>query len=70
MENQNPPRDSDPSDMTDFEKNATSEVLKSAIAQPDSINRQERARATKTKRDERRSNNAAEPGGSRVRSDP
>lgn len=27
MDNQTPPRDDDPSDMTDFEKNATSEEL-------------------------------------------
>jgi len=31
MDNQEPPRDSDPSEMTDFEKNTTQEELKRVI---------------------------------------
>jgi hypothetical protein len=44
MQNQDPPRDSDPSDMTDFEKNATTEELERLLPrEPDpSPSRQER----------------------------
>jgi hypothetical protein len=35
MENQKPPRDSDPSEMTDFEKNATREELERVAPDPD-----------------------------------
>ena len=31
MQSQDPPRDSDPSDMTDFEKNATTEELEQLL---------------------------------------
>ena len=34
MDNQEPPRDSDPSEMTDFEKNATQEELKRVVPEP------------------------------------
>ena len=36
MDNQ-PPRDDDPSDMTDFEKNATSEELEQLVGQESSV---------------------------------
>ena len=32
-----PPRDDDPSDMTDFEKNATSEELEQLVGQESSV---------------------------------
>jgi hypothetical protein len=35
MENEDPPRDSDPSEMTDFEKNATLDELQRVVAEPD-----------------------------------
>ena len=34
MDNQTPPRDDDPSDMTDFEKNTTSEELQQLEQDP------------------------------------
>jgi len=34
MDNQTPPRDDDPSDMTDFEKNTTSEELQQLEQNP------------------------------------
>src|SRR5262245_51700559 len=43
MENQDPPRDSDPSEMTDFEKNATQEELKKVVPDPQ-LNRQRQER--------------------------
>ncbi len=43
MDNQEPPRDSDPSEMTDFEKNATLEELELIVPEPDpNRTRQER----------------------------
>lgn len=43
MDNQHPPRDSDPSEMTDFEKNATQEELKRVVPEPQqNRDRQER----------------------------
>ena len=43
MENQDPPCDSDPSEMTDFEKNVTQEELKQVIPEsPQNRDRQER----------------------------
>ncbi len=36
MDSQNPPKDSDPSEMTDFEKNATQEELERVVPEPDS----------------------------------
>jgi hypothetical protein len=45
METPRPPRDSDPSEMTDFEKNATLEELEQIAPEPDSNrDRQERGR--------------------------
>ena len=35
MDNQTPPRDDDPSDMTDFEKNTTSEELQQLEPDPE-----------------------------------
>ena len=35
MDDQEPPRDSDPSEMTDFEKNATLEELELIVPEPD-----------------------------------
>ena len=35
MDNQTPPRDDDPSDMTDFEKNTTSEELQQLDQDPE-----------------------------------
>ena len=46
MENQNPPHDSDPSDMTDFEKNATQEELKRMVPEPQR-NRERQERGNK-----------------------
>ena len=46
MQNQDPPRDSDPSEMTDFEKNATQEELKRVIPEPD-LNRDRQERRNK-----------------------
>jgi len=46
METPNPPRDSDPSEMTDFEKNTTQEELKRVAPEPDL----ERAREQKGNR--------------------
>jgi hypothetical protein len=34
MENQDPPKDSDPAEMTDFEKNTTLEELKKVVPEP------------------------------------
>ena len=38
MDDQKPPQDSDPSGMTDFEKNTTQEELKTVLPEPD-VNR-------------------------------
>jgi hypothetical protein len=47
MANQNPPRDSDPSEMTDFEKNATLDELERVIKAPEpDRTRQEKAKST------------------------
>ena len=35
MDTQNPPKDADPSEMTDFEKNATQEELERVMSEPD-----------------------------------
>ena len=41
-----PPRDSDPSEMTDFEKNATLEELERVVPEPDS-NRERQEKGNK-----------------------
>jgi hypothetical protein len=43
MDTQNPPKDSDPSEMTDFEKNATQEELERVVSESEpNRNRQEK----------------------------
>jgi hypothetical protein len=39
MDNQHPPRDSDPSEMTDFEKNTTLDELEKLVPEPDAVER-------------------------------
>jgi hypothetical protein len=39
MDNQHPPRDSDPSEMTDFEKNTTLDELEKLVHEPDAAER-------------------------------